>query len=81
MRASLGGVVESEGSDEEDAPAAAQPTAFSGIQQTELKNMLAANNQELLVAMQAMLTSTKASESAEATIPAGGRPVGVLALQ
>ena len=70
MRASLGGVGASEGSDEEDGHAAGEPTAFSGIQQTELKNMLAANNQELLVAMQAMLTSTKASESAEDATPA-----------
>ena len=65
MRASFGGMDASEGSDEENGDAAAEPTAFSGIQHAELKNMLAAHNQELLAAMQSMLISTKASESAE----------------
>ena len=76
MRASLGSLAASDGLDEEQSDELAAEAPFSSIQQNELKTMLAANNQELLDAMRAMLKSNDASESAEATIPAGGRPVG-----
>ena len=76
MRASLGSLAASDGLDDEQSDELAAEAPFSSIQQNELKTMLAANNQELLDAMRAMLKSNDASESAEATIPAGGRPVG-----
>ena len=76
MRASLGSLAASDGLDEEHGEELAAEAPFSSIQQKELKTMLAAYNQELLGAMHAMLKSNDASESAEATIPAGGRPVG-----
>ena len=76
MRASLGSLAASDGLDDEQSDELAAEAAFSSIQQNELKNMLAANNQELLGAMRAMLKSADVPKSAETITPAGGRPVG-----